>query len=453
MNIRLAGNTLRTLAGFRTMCAIAACFLASMFAGASAGQDDFVLQPQTRIKIAVVEWVTSLGEYKEWTALNGEYQVSSSGTISVPLIGNVAAAGMSSAAVAEAISNRLKSKTGLNELPATTVEIVRYPPVYVTGPVQKPGEVEFRPGLTVMQALAMAGGRERRTDNLGGYSEIDQIRYLGDLSRIDLQMSQLTARRARLQAELDGSGAIAFPGEFGTAPAGDVRRQFVKDEQTLFSARAEALAMQLKNLEELAALLESEIGVLEQKMVAQDHQIKTAEDELKDITRLVSDQTLTKSRQTSLERVVADLQSGKLDMVVASMRAKQKLSETRRDAINLKGLRKTDAGRDLQAAEVEIEDLKLRRVTTLQLLQSMGAIVSRKERQDAADFQPLEFWIARAGSGETRASAKEEDVLKPGDVLEVRYGISSLLDGEPLSSVNKTPGQPLAGSIPPLPIR
>ncbi len=429
--------------GWKWMRAAAFAALTVWAPSAFAASDEFILRPQTRIKVAIIEWVASLGEYKEWTALNGEYQVSSSGTISVPLIGAVQAAGKSGTEVSDIISGLLQKRTGLSQLPVTTVEIVRYPPVYVTGPVQKPGEIEFKPGLTVMQAVAMAGGRERRIDAQGGYSELDQIRYLGDLNRIELQLKQFSARRARLHAELEAREAVVFPDNLVNAEAGSIEHQFMEEEKRLFATRAEALGFQLQSLDELVALLEREITVLDEKMVTQDRQIKTAENELKDVARLVSDQTLTKSRQTSLERIVADLQSGKLDMVVASMRAKQKVSETRRDAITLRGQRKTEAGRDLQATDAEIEDLKLRRVTALQLLQSMGASVLRKGRQELVDLQPLEFRIARDGSNNNgSAEATETDALEPGDVLEVRFGIAQSVDGTTLGSVDAGQGQP-----------
>ena len=42
--------------------------------------------------------------------------------------------------------------------PRISVEIVGFRPFYILGVVQKPGEYDFRPGLTVMQAVSIAGG-------------------------------------------------------------------------------------------------------------------------------------------------------------------------------------------------------------------------------------------------------------------------------------------------------
>lgn len=394
----------------------------------------FRLQPQTRVKVAIVEWVAATGEYKEWTALNGEYVVSPAGTISVPLVGEVKARDRTPAELAATIADLLKQRTGLSKAPETSVEVVRYPMIYVTGLVDRPSELEFRPGMTVMQAVAMAGGRERRTNPAGGYSDMEQIRYTGELNRMELEMMQLAARRARLRAEFTDSTKVEFPQALKTSNGAAIQ-QIVRDESTLFDARLEAMRRQLDSLAELGALLKNEIDVLEEKTTVQQHQIDISQDELKGVSKLVSDQTVTKSRQTALERIVAELQSEKLDLQVAAMRAKQKLSETERDAVTLQGQRRTEAGRDLQTTEASIEDLKLKRSTTLQLLQINGASLSRFADMKAMDLEPLEYWITHGGGTDPAVKVSEATLLVPGDVLDVRSALTAALDNKLLTSV------------------
>ncbi|EKF18456.1 polysaccharide biosynthesis/export family protein [Nitratireductor pacificus] len=383
---------------------------------------DFRLLPQTRVKVAVVEWVEAQGEYREWTALNGEYAVSKSGMIALPLVGQTVAAGLTSEELATAIADAIQRKTGLVSPPSAMVEVVRYPSVYVNGSVDRPGEFEYRPGLIVLQAVAMAGGRMRRSDPAGGYSELEQIRYAGELGRIDLELLQRRARRARLEAELADRAEVDFASALADAPFAGHAAQFAKDEDAVFRARTEAYERQLASLTELGALFRDEIQVLEEKMTAQDRQIAIAEDELSDIAKLVKSGTATRSRETGLERVVADLQSSRLDLTIASMRAQQRLSETDRDALSLKGARRTEIGTALQAVNLEIDDLTLRRGVTEQLLQATGASLGK--RQDRAlEQQPLRFTLIRAGAEGERQPASETTLLQPGDVLEVHLDL------------------------------
>jgi len=405
-------------------------------AASAAAGDIYHVGPQARLKIAIVEWISGTGEYKEWTALNGEYVVSQSGSISIPMIGQMQVGDKTVEDISADIGVKLKQITGLAVAPTASVEVIKYPMIYVSGAVEKPSELEFRPGLTVKQAMAMAGGRERRSSQTGDYTEAQQISYAGEISRMELQLKQLGARRARLLAELDDQPAITFPPEIKAAPEGSAVRQIMTSEVDLFNARADALRQQLASAADLEALLHNEINILDEKMSSQDEQVKIAQDELSDISKLVDTKILTTSRKTSLERTVAEMQAGKLDLVVASMQAKQKLSETERDALNLKGQRKTDAGQQLQATETEIEDTKLKRNTTLQLLQISGASLSRSQSMKALDLQPLEYWITRKGDEADAVKVTEATELQPGDVLDVRYNISGSLDGTTVSSVD-----------------
>lgn len=404
-------------------------------AGAS---DSYLLRPQTRLKVMIVEWVATTGEYKEWSALNGEYLVSPTGTISVPLIGEIVVVDDTTAKVADRIARLLKTKTGLAQAPTATVEVIKYPGIYVTGVVDRPGEQEYRPGLTVMQAVAMAGGRQRGTNPLG-YSELEQIRYLGELNRSDLLLKQLLARRARLAAEASSASAVKMPPELSAQAEDTAIQQIVQRELSLFAARAEALKRQLDSLDELQALLENEIKVLEEKTAVQDRQIAIAQQELSNISSLVGKGTLAKSRETSLERVVADLSSNKLDLVVAAMRARQKVSETKRDSLTLQGQYRTEAGRDLQLVEAEIEDTKLKRVTTMQLLEATGASLSQYLALKTMELQPVEYWLSRKGDLRSPFKVHHAAMLEPGDVLSVSYDISAGIANPLQVSANSGP--------------
>jgi protein involved in polysaccharide export with SLBB domain len=403
------------------LAAFLACAV-SLEAGPAQADGQYKIRPQTQLKVTVVEWVPSLGEYREWEALNGEYLVSQSGTLSVPLVGEIAAGGRTTRSLESKITERLKQQTGLVASPVTTVEVVRYPPLFVTGSVDRPGEFEYRPGLTVLQAVAMAGGRARRSEWLGGSSEIDQIRYVGELGRIDLELRRLTARRARLQAELDERPAMELPEAGGAASP-----QVFREEEVIFNARKEAFERQIEALQELSTLFREEINVLGEKSVAQERQVSIAQAELADIAKLVASGTVTRSRETGLERVVADLQSGLLDLVVASMRAQQRLSETQRDALNLKGQRKTEITRDLQAANAQIEELKLRREINDTLLRATGASILRRDQQVVME-RPLRFTVIRGGDGGNAFEASAGTLLEPGDVLDVRIELADMAD-------------------------
>ena len=90
-------------------------------------------------------------------ALTGNYDVSPGGTVSMPLIGSIRAAGRTPAELDRDIANRYRSGSFLQE-PKVTVDVAEFQPIYVLGEAEKPGQYPFRSGLDVLTAVATAGG-------------------------------------------------------------------------------------------------------------------------------------------------------------------------------------------------------------------------------------------------------------------------------------------------------
>ena len=98
--------------------------------------------------------------------LTGEFQVGASGDIALPLIGGVHAAGLSTPEVEKEIASALR-KAKMFKDPNVTVEIINYRPVFVLGEVSKPGQYPYQPGMSVVTAVAVAGGfTYRAVDNV-----------------------------------------------------------------------------------------------------------------------------------------------------------------------------------------------------------------------------------------------------------------------------------------------
>ena len=97
--------------------------------------------------------------YKD-AQLSQSLQVRPDGKITLPLVGDVAAAGRTPVELRDAIGAALKDYI---TNPVVTVIVVEAAPqvqvVYVTGEVNKPGALTLSGApMTVIQALAMAGG-------------------------------------------------------------------------------------------------------------------------------------------------------------------------------------------------------------------------------------------------------------------------------------------------------
>src|SRR5690349_4865594 len=73
------------------------------------------LGPQDKVSIKVYEWRPARDEIYEWTAFKSEYIVNATGSLSLPLLGEVPAQGISTSQLSQDIGDRLKHKMGLIE--------------------------------------------------------------------------------------------------------------------------------------------------------------------------------------------------------------------------------------------------------------------------------------------------------------------------------------------------
>lgn len=104
--------------------------------------------------------VISISVFDEPDLSLREARISSTGTIAMPLIGQVNVKGLS---VAEAERKIFDLYLGdYLKKPDITITIVEYRQFYVNGEVEKPGGYSYREGMTVERAITLAGGFTER---------------------------------------------------------------------------------------------------------------------------------------------------------------------------------------------------------------------------------------------------------------------------------------------------
>jgi polysaccharide export outer membrane protein len=108
---------------------------------------DFSLGPEDVLKVTV--WKNQ--------ELSSEVTIRPDGTITMPLIGDVPAAGLTANVLAKRISDRL---TDYISAPIVTVQLkeVNSYFIYVLGEVVKPGKYPLKSYANVMQGISLAGG-------------------------------------------------------------------------------------------------------------------------------------------------------------------------------------------------------------------------------------------------------------------------------------------------------
>jgi polysaccharide export outer membrane protein len=94
--------------------------------------------------------------------LSGEFSVGDTGVLSLPLIGDIKAAGLTPGQLSDAMKARLAD--GFMRDPKVSVSVLTYRPVYVMGEVTRPGEYPYASGMSVLNAIALGGGYSYRAN-------------------------------------------------------------------------------------------------------------------------------------------------------------------------------------------------------------------------------------------------------------------------------------------------
>lgn len=131
----------------------------------TANANQYRLAPGDELRIII----PGLAEVENSTA----FVVNDRGELTIPLMGGIPASGSTIPELEQRIASLLVQKN-LMVSPAVSVQPVKLRPIYILGEVRSPGEYPYRPGMTVVTAVSVAGGYTFRA-NRGAVAIIRQV--------------------------------------------------------------------------------------------------------------------------------------------------------------------------------------------------------------------------------------------------------------------------------------
>lgn len=395
---------------------LATCVAMSLVIPHIAAADEYRLGSQDKLTIRVAEWQTVEGTFRDWSAVNGEYTVGPSGTLSVPFAGELPASGKTTSEIAAAIGQALQRKLALSDKPEASVEMAQYRPFYISGEVQNPGQFPYVPELTVLKAISVAGGIRRNAD-YGPQLGKDLVTAKGNFDISDDQRIRLLVKRARIDADMAGKASFEVPKE----AEGDPRLPaIVADEMTILTSDQKALKLKLEALSDLKGVLQSEIESLQKKIVNQQQQVDLAQQQLTSIGPLAQKGLIANARLLDSRQSVADLQGKILDYETAILTAKQAISKATQDAIDAQNTLSSNLATDRQQTEADLNEAALK-VNMQKGLMAQASDPSMRVASDSDQQSSLLYALVRVVDGKSsEISAKEDTPVLPGDVIKVK---------------------------------
>jgi protein involved in polysaccharide export with SLBB domain len=98
--------------------------------------------------------------------MSGPFAIDGEGFLALPLIGRFKAGGLTTRELEVQIEDRLKQQQFLVN-PQVGIQLLTYRSFYVLGEVSNPGSYEYRDGMTLTNAVALAGGYTYRANQSG----------------------------------------------------------------------------------------------------------------------------------------------------------------------------------------------------------------------------------------------------------------------------------------------
>lgn len=391
------------------------CLLLLLQTASLATAEDYRLQPGDVVEI-------SIANYAE---LKQRVPVQMDGSLSLPLVGALPAQGLTLTELRLSVQGAFEARVWRVRLPdgreetrfferdGITVSVVEYRPVFVAGDVGKPGEIVYRPGMTVRHAIAAAGGAPGQAMR-GLLAPFDPANARNEYLNAWVNMFAGMTHIWRIESEL-GSEREIDPELSAKAPVSDATlRQMVETETQLRDKRNHEFEAQRSFYMQAIKQADEQIAVLSEQQKKEQEGAQEDAVEFQRVNELYGKGSLTSQRVTDARRNVLLSSTRQLQTAATLLDTNRKRGEYQRELDRLDHARRSDLLKDLKEAQLKLAGDKARlesaqeklAISGMRLPGSTGLVVKATLHRQGRD---------KAESLEVQGDA----LLLPGDVLDI----------------------------------
>jgi polysaccharide export outer membrane protein len=395
-------------------------------------QAEYVLAPGDAVEVGVV----GVPDLRHRATIDVD------GRASFPLLGGIQAAGMTVAELGKQIKSLLSTKAFRaretdsrgrslasrdNDVVTispeeVTVEVVEYRPVYLNGDVAKPGEQAYRPGMTVRQAIALAGGydtmRFRSRDPF-----LDAADFRSDYYDLWTEFAKVSALISRLQAELDGQSAFPPPGLGDVPLPTPITSKIIDLESQHFTVDAADLAKEKRYLSEAISQEDQRISVLDQQRQSEQQDADADAADYKEVMSNFRKGILPTTRVSETRRLTLESATRVLQTTALLQDVERKRAEFARSLEAIDDKKRQELLQSMQDATVRLNNVRTRLKSVSEKLLYAGMARSQLTRGPGGEPDVKVF---RKNKDNTAAIvANDQTELMPGDVVDVKLRLDT----------------------------
>lgn len=373
--------------------ALAIVLLATALWPAAARAQEYRVGPGDRLLVSVYDR----------PALSGVVEVRDDGSLPLHLLGEVNVDGLTLSEIEARIVDHAADR--FSGQISVLVGIDAYRPIYVLGAVEAPGPYPFRPGLTVIKAIAQAGGHERQDEEADEPNVVDgaRRRVLMAQSELAVAEAELSAIEAEL-ARLTGGGEVP---ETGT---GDEHSRLIQLRRDLLARSIEGSERQIQ-----LATEEAELYTKRRELIAR--QLSNTQTQLERIEDLVSRGLARREQFLDLQVDADEFRSDELEAAAFEAQARQ-TAVTAESEIEVA---RVEYHQGLLADKVELmAKMDLARADLQASLDTLRTAAPAAIQDLGDEYAPV-YEVYRDGEDGPPRTVGLRTALSPDDVLMVRF--------------------------------
>jgi len=220
-------------------------------------------------------------------------------------------------------------------------------------------KVQHPAGGIVSELRARDGDRVKAGDVV---LRLDATVTRANLAIVSKGLDELFARKARLEAERDGSDVVVFSDELRERAGDAAVARVIDGERKLFEIRREARIGQKEQLRRRIEQLDEEAGGYEAQQRAKAQEIVLIERELVGTRNLWKKNLMPITKLTQLEREATRLEGERGRLIATISQVKGKISETELQIIQIDRDLSSEVGKELRETDSKIGEFVERKV-------------------------------------------------------------------------------------------
>ncbi|WP_234879176.1 polysaccharide biosynthesis/export family protein [Sinorhizobium americanum] len=345
--------------------------------------------------------------------------VSGNGEAQFPLIGGVSIVGLTITEAIEKLRSEYRRRDILVD-PKLSLNISTFRPIFVLGEVRSPGSFPFYSGLTVEQAIGLAGGMQVVTANASDRL-IVRARLRAEIEAAKAEIVHEAVYAARLAAQLKSSEKV----DLKDVP--EVARTHVEElpvdgvielEEKILKEDLAAYRSQAQILTEGIAQAEGGIEILNELVQQQKDIVSNSVDDVARVGALRQRGLNTESELSRAENSAATEKAQLLETFATLARTRQEMSELKLQLAKLAADRKKDILTQLQEREIAIKKLIAEQRSAEEQILLLAAVARDESKKNQISYA-YEVRRSAVGGKPTSLQASLVTELLPGDVVVV----------------------------------